>query len=430
MNMIIILGTFIIWIFRGETYNQIVPCLSTGKLIYSDSIAINIIIMIRWISLILMNCAHSPTHSFKKITSGLVGTIYFFCTFFFFSINIVVMFIIFEISIVPIISLILIFGRQPERLSAGIYMLFFTLTTRLPLFISILLIEINRRSANWMPGFSSNLNLILDSSPEIAAINLFQVFLFISFFAKIPVFFLHIWLPKAHLEASFLGSILLARIFLKIGIAGLSRVLSNLRTNEIVFNSTSTLFLGGGCVLSLTILFQVDIKRIIALASVVHISLCVTTLLTSTPSGDFVCAATSVGHRLGSSILFLINIIIYSIRGSRRLILSKSLTECAPYLVLLFSARVIINMNFPFSLTFIGEIMIIILLGSWRSIGFFLILAMSILNLISRIYIYWSLKKKAQDLIAKTQLPSNLGANCFFFLMPQRILFILLAFFF
>jgi len=43
------------------------------------------------------------------------------------------------------------------------------------------------------------------------------------FFVKVPIYGLHLWLAKAHVEAPVFGSILLASILLKLGLYGLIR---------------------------------------------------------------------------------------------------------------------------------------------------------------------------------------------------------------
>ena len=42
---------------------------------------------------------------------------------------------------------------------------------------------------------------------------------------KVPVFLVHGWLPKAHVEAPLSGSMMLAGVLLKLGIYGICRVM-------------------------------------------------------------------------------------------------------------------------------------------------------------------------------------------------------------
>lgn len=54
------------------------------------------------------------------------------------------------------------------------------------------------------------------------------VLLSMCFIMKFPVYFLHLWLPKAHVEAPTVGRILLAGLLLKLGTVGYMRIISSL----------------------------------------------------------------------------------------------------------------------------------------------------------------------------------------------------------
>jgi NADH-ubiquinone oxidoreductase chain 4 len=114
----------------------------------------------------------------------------------------------FELTLIPVLILILGWGYQPERLAASFYIFFYTLFGSLPLLIILMAFikEGGRSFFSHPTQFKRGLELLFLSS---------------AFLIKTPIYFSHIWLPKAHVEAPVAGSMILAGLMLKLGSLGL-----------------------------------------------------------------------------------------------------------------------------------------------------------------------------------------------------------------
>nr|YP_009672671.1 NADH dehydrogenase subunit 4 [Rhodnius pictipes]QDB64191.1 NADH dehydrogenase subunit 4 [Rhodnius pictipes] len=290
--------------------------------------------------------------------------------------NLFLFYVFFESSLICTLFLIFGWGYQPERLSAGFYLLFYTMFASLPLLLSIFYIQ----------SVSLSLFYFLISLD-------FNFFLYLSlifaFLIKMPMIFVHFWLPKAHVEAPISGSMILAGVLLKLGGYGLMRVLFFLHDYSVNYSFFWIgLSLYGSFMVGCLCMYQVDIKSLIAYSSVAHMGLVLCGIFSLNIWGLYGSLVLMIGHGLCSSGLFCLANIIYERVGSRSFIINSGLIVFMPSLSLFWFILSANNMASPISLNLLGEIMLINGLMGWDSLSFIFLGLSSFLSCCYSIYLY------------------------------------------
>nr|YP_009503144.1 NADH dehydrogenase subunit 4 [Gelasimus borealis]AXA13746.1 NADH dehydrogenase subunit 4 [Gelasimus borealis]AZZ73251.1 NADH dehydrogenase subunit 4 [Gelasimus borealis] len=297
------------------------------------------------------------------------------------SLNYLLFYISFEMSLIPTLILILGWGYQPERIQAGVYMLFYTLTLSLPLLGSLLYLSFSECSLTIMlmkPFMHDNYSYMIWYFSSVMA-----------FMVKLPMYMFHLWLPKAHVEAPVAGSMILAGVLLKLGGYGLIRILVMFQKVSMKFSWLwVSISLLGGVIISLMCLRQVDMKSLIAYSSVVHMSLVLCGLVVFSWWGLMGSVVVMVGHGLCSSGLFCLANMVYERVGSRSLFISKGLLSFMPSMGLWWFLLSVSNMAAPPSLNLLGEINLIISLVSWSSLSMFGLAFLSFFSASYTLYMY------------------------------------------
>lgn len=293
-------------------------------------------------------------------------------------INLFLFYLFFERSLIPTLFLILGWGYQPERLQAGLYLLFYTLFASLPLLIGLFYIINNFYSLNFL--------FLKEFSIDSFLLYLFLVF---AFLVKIPIFLVHLWLPKAHVEAPVSGSIILAGVLLKLGGYGLIRVFSIVVNISIKLNIFwIVLRLVGGFLVSLVCLRQIDLKALVAYSSVAHMRLVIGGLIVLLRWGWGFSYSLIIAHGLCSSGLFYLVNLTYERLGSRRLLINKGILSFIPRIAIWWFLLCSSNIAAPPSLNLLGEIGLLNRVLRWSQVSMILLILVSFFSAAYSLYLY------------------------------------------
>lgn len=278
----------------------------------------------------------------------------------FLSFDIILFYVFFELSLVPLFFLIGVWGG-PERRYAARKFLIFTLTGSLISLLGILAVVLavyydspNREMTFAIPRLVEYVQTRLTNPEGQAYWGGLQVWIFLAlaagFAVKVPLVPLHTWLPLAHVEAPTAGSVDLAGVLLKVGVYGFLRLCLPLAPDAsltVGLPLVSTLAVIGVVYGALTAYTQNDIKRLVAYSSVSHLGLVMLGVFALNPAGLQGSVLQMINHGLSTGGLFLLIGMLYERYHTRKVTDYGGMARRLPLLGCLMVFMVLTSIGMP-----------------------------------------------------------------------------------
>jgi NADH-quinone oxidoreductase subunit M len=265
--------------------------------------------------------------------------------------NFFIFYIAFEMILFPMFFIIGFWGSRGRRIHAVYLFFFYTMLGSFILLFCLFVIYQTYGTLEFIHFFNKN-NLSYIEQQILA------ILIFIGFSIKIPMYPLHLWLPEAHVEAPTVGSVILAGILLKLGGYGMLRVLLPV-CNEVI-DSLKGFFMGMALISiilgSIAAIRQIDLKKMIAYSSVVHMNIGILGLFATHNTGIIAFIFLMISHGLISSGLFFGIGMLYDRLHTKNILYLGGLGRLMPKFSVLYFLLILANMSIPGTSNFIGEI--------------------------------------------------------------------------
>jgi NADH-quinone oxidoreductase subunit M len=280
--------------------------------------------------------------------------------------DIILFYVFFEATLIPLFFLIGIWGNEQRHYAAAKFFLY-TLAGSVLTFLGLLAMVL------W-DYFHAGQGILRFSIPELTEslqasplqpLSL-QLVIFVALFAgfaiKVPLFPLHTWLPLAHVQAPTAGSVILAGVLLKIGTYGFVRFSIPMLPDASALAMPWILWLSVAGILygALVALAQSDIKRLIAYSSVSHLGFCMLGLFAMNRIGMQGGTLQMINHGLSTGALFALVGMLYERYHTREIGDLGGLAARLPWMAFFMLLFTFSSIGLPGLNGFVGEFMVLL----------------------------------------------------------------------
>jgi len=279
--------------------------------------------------------------------------------------DIILFFLCFEFTLIPLFFLIGIWGSEQRRYAAMKFFLFTMAGSVLTLLglLAIVLWDHAQTPSHAMTFSIPELTRSLAARPMDPAL---QAAVFLALFAgfaiKVPLVPLHTWLPLAHVEAPTAGSVILAGVLLKVGSYGFVRFALPMTPDAVVLCMPWLLWLAVAGIVygALVALAQQDIKRLIAYSSVSHLGFCMVGVFAFNRLGMQGGVLQMANHGLATGGLFAMVGMLYERFHTRRIEDLGGLAARLPRLATAMLILTLSSIGLPGLNGFVGEFLLLL----------------------------------------------------------------------
>ncbi len=288
----------------------------------------------------------------------------------FVSLDLLVFYLFFEASLVPMFFLIGVWGGE-NRIYSAVKFFIFTALGSLLMLVAIIGLYYLQAKATGVGSFDYVVLLNSLKAGNLAFVGSTGAILFfafaLAFSIKVPLFPFHTWLPDAHTDAPTAGSVILAAVLLKMGTYGMMRFCFTLfpdaaREYAWIFIILAIIGIIYGALVAMV---QPDVKRLVAYSSVAHMGFVILGMFSFTEYGMQGALYQMLNHGVSTGALFLLVGFIYERRHTRQITDFGGLANVMPVYTTIFVITTMASIGLPFLNGFVGEFLI--MLGMWKS---------------------------------------------------------------
>lgn len=335
---------------------------SIGMFDYSIEINGVSILFLVLTSLLTLICVASSRYSITtRVREYLIN--FFFLEFAIFGVflarDIIMFYIFFELTLVPMFFIIGVWGGK-NRIYSTFKLFLYTFSGSVLFLIAVIFLVTKYNT-------TSILQLVYNLSPQTGTPlpfhteKLLWILCFVAFAIKIPMIPFHTWLPNAHVEAPTSGSVILAGILIKLGGYAMIAILLPLFPNASKYFQDLVIILSIIAIIyaSIVAFGQEDIKKMIAYSSIAHMGYVTIALFTFTQNGHSAAIFQMISHGIVSGALFLCIGVLYERLHTREFKNFGGITQKMPIFALMFMVFTMSSVGLPGTSGFVGEIIAI-----------------------------------------------------------------------